>query len=70
MPGFVFADADRASYRTVQRRREEDLEFLAWLRTAALEELDRKCWETARTKSFPQWKRVALARAIARHGAG
>lgn len=65
MPGHVYAD--RASFLTVENRRRKDLEFLDWVRTATLEELDQKRWETFGVKSFPAWKRAAVARAMARH---
>lgn len=62
---YVFADADRPSYRTEQRRREKDLAFLERVRAASLEELAQMRREHA-GKSAPQWKVIAIERAIAR----
>jgi hypothetical protein len=57
------ADADRPSRRTQERRRQRDLEFLEVLKKANAEELDRMVWES---KRWPKWRRVAVARAVAR----
>lgn len=62
---YVYADADRASWRTQERRRLADLEFLEKLRTADLAELYRM-HDNHRSKRAPAWKKVAIARAIAR----
>jgi hypothetical protein len=66
MGRFIYADADRPSFRTEENRRRRDLAFLAWLRIASTAELDRLLWGT---KDLPAWKRVAVARALVRQGA-
>jgi hypothetical protein len=64
---FVFANADRASWRTQQRRRERDMAFLAKLRELvdALDEprLGRLALALC---CGPAWKRVAVRRCLAR----
>lgn len=61
----VYAGADRRSHRTEQRRAEKDREFLAKIRTATLDEL-LVIWRSHNRKGDPEWKRVALRRAIER----
>lgn len=63
MSRFIFANADRASFRTEQRRRERDIAFLERLRTATHSELDRMTWDY---RNGPEWVQVAIARAIQR----
>lgn len=60
-----FADADRASWRTRERRRQADIAFLAKLRTATLDEL-RELGRHHAHKKTPRWKQIAIERAIAR----
>ena len=64
---FVYANADRASWRTQQRRRERDMAFLARLRELvdALDEprLGRLAMAMC---CGPAWKRVAVRRALAK----
>jgi adenylate cyclase class IV len=59
-----YADADRASFRTTQRRRERDIEFLAKVR--ALTDRDEAMRLLIEHHDGPAWKRVAIKRAIAR----
>lgn len=60
-------DRHRVSARTLENRRRKDIEFLAELRTATLERL-RELEANHAHKSAPQWKRIAIKRAIARKG--
>lgn len=60
-----FADADGASYRTIERRRQSDLEFLSRIRTATAQELLALLANHSH-KSAPEWRVIALKRAIAR----
>lgn len=59
------ADSDRPGWRTLARRREADRDFLARLLVATLDEL-RALADQHAAKHAPQWKRVAIARAIRR----
>lgn len=61
----TYADRDGASRRTMQRRREADIAFLAKLRAATIEELEVERANHAH-KRAPLWKKVAVARAIRR----
>jgi hypothetical protein len=65
----VRADADGASWRTRQRRREADIAFLEKLRTATLDEV-RELERNHAGKKAPQWKKVAIERAFRRLVAG
>jgi hypothetical protein len=58
---FVHADADHRGNPV--RRRDRDLEFLAWLRTATEAEL--RSAECAADEG-PQWRRVAIGMALTR----
>lgn len=54
------ADADHPSYAKVERRRQSDLEFLAWVKVATQEELE---------KALPTvkgWRLVAVQRRLKR----
>jgi hypothetical protein len=55
------ADADGPSWRTRQKRRERDIEFLAWLRTATKREL-----AVMMNAKLPDWRAVAVRRALKR----
>lgn len=52
------ADADHPSYAKVERRRQSDLEFLAWVKEASQDELE---------KALPTvkgWRLVAIQRRL------
>lgn len=59
------ADSDRPGWRTLMKRRQADRDFLAGLHLASLDEL-RTLSGRYGHKDAPQWKRVAIDRAIAR----
>ena len=61
----TYAGADRRGYRTERRRAERDIEFLATLRVASLDDL-LAMWRRFNHATGPKWKRVALERAIRR----
>lgn len=66
MTRLVFADADGPSHRQRARRRQSDLDFLELVRHAGvgvLRVLERN------NINGPAWKKVAIARALERHGA-
>ncbi len=54
-------DADGPSWRTREKRREKDIKFLEWLRTATKKEIA----EMMKLK-LPDWRQVALRRALKR----
>jgi hypothetical protein len=58
------ADADNPTPRQRERRRRHDIEFLAWLRAASLEELvlARRAYKT----NGPPWKLAAVDTALRR----
>jgi acyl-CoA synthetase (NDP forming) len=59
------ADSDNPSWRQRQRRRQADIDFLAKLRVAEIGEL-MEMLKSHTHKSTPEWKRVAILRAIKR----
>ena len=61
----MHADRDGAGWRTRQRRREDDLEFLARVRAADWPTLRREAENLAHKKA-PKWKVVAVLRALGR----
>lgn len=63
---YGFADADGPTWRQRQRRRESDLAFLERLRGATVDELEQLEREHM---TGPEWRRVAVERAIKRQGA-
>lgn len=54
-----FADSDRPSERVIERRRNEDIEFLSRIKTLSRDELEKELENTT-----VQWRLVALNRAI------
>ncbi len=56
------SDRSRVSFRTLERRRIADRQFLAWVRTATRSQLT----ASLRSPHLPQWKVVAIQRALAR----
>lgn len=58
------ADADCRSVRQRAKRRDADLSFLAWLKTAKLDELVDRLRAYRRTRGCPEWRIVAVGRAI------
>lgn len=61
----LFADHDGAGWRTIQRRRDRDLRFLAKVRACAtLDDVNALLRE--QSKPIPEWRHVALMRAIKR----
>lgn len=54
-------DSDNPSWRTLIRRRENDIEFLEWVRFAELKELIEK------HPSHKGWRLVAIERMIKKH---
>ena len=56
------ADADHPSAATIERRRQQDLRFIAWLRLATVEQL-----REARPK-VSGWRGVAIERALKKRG--
>jgi hypothetical protein len=57
---FGYADADGRG--NVVRRRDKDIEFLAWVRDASLDELRAHAYRFNKV----EWKKIAVARAIER----
>jgi hypothetical protein len=54
------ADADHPTAAQLERRRQSDLEFLAWVRTATKEEL-----RFAAETRLPRWRLAAVRRQLA-----
>jgi len=54
------ADSDKPSWKTQERRRQKDIQFLSWVKSASLEELQNKL--TSYKKG--SWQFVALTRRI------
>lgn len=63
---FLFADADRPTFRQIERRRQRDIAFLERVRAAEVDELEQLKREYM---TGPDWRRVAVERALARRGA-
>lgn len=67
MGRFIYANADRASFRTQQRRREKDIAYLAKLAGLVAERNLFALLVLASAMAFgPPWKRIAVHRAIAK----
>lgn len=61
----IFADRDGAGWRTRQRRRDQDLEFLARLRELVAAADEPRLGRLAMSLVCgPMWKRVAVGRAL------
>lgn len=54
------ADADNPSEATIERRREDDIAFLAWVRTASEADIE-AAWPHA-----APWRRIAMDRRLAK----
>lgn len=66
MTRLVFADADRPGWAQRARRRQSDLDFLELVRHAGVGVLRRL---ERNHINGPAWKKVAIERALKRHGA-
>lgn len=61
MSKFTYADEDFPSGSRSESRRQHDLEFLSWLKTATIKDI-----HSSLDKRLPRWRRVALQRALRR----